>query len=110
MKNAENEIISAISIDSDEEVEALECWSSDLQPSGELSRLCVRKDMQNQGIARQMMRYSFDILRSEGKKSVHILVRKGHNIALKSYMPLGFSEVGECNLFEKDFICLEMNL
>ena len=43
---------SQISIDHDDAVEALTCWRADLAPSGELSRLCVRKDMQGQGIAK----------------------------------------------------------
>ena len=79
-------------------------------PSSELSRLCVRKDMQNKGIAKQMMRYAFGILKNEGKKSVHILVKTGHTAALSSYYSIGFKDVGECHLFDKDFICMEIKL
>jgi len=110
MKNADGEIISVISIDKDEEVEALDCWSKELAPGGELSRLCVRQDMDNRGIAKAMMRYAFDVLRTRGKKSVHILVKTGHEIALTAYSTLGFARVGTCNLFGKDFICMEMVL
>ena len=110
MKNSEGEIISAISIDKDEEVDALTCWDKTLVPSAEISRLCVRKDMQNQGIAKEMMRYVFEILRKEGKKSVHILVKTGHDTALASYSKIGFQTVGECNMFGKDFICMEIKL
>lgn len=110
MKNDEEQIIAAISIDEDEDVDKLECWSKELMPSGEVSRLCVRKDMQNQGIAKQMMRYLFDIFRNEGKKGVHILVKTGHEAALASYGALGFKAVGECNFFDKDFVCMEMAL
>lgn len=64
MKNDAGEIIATISIDHDDAVEALTCWHEDQAPSGELSRLCVRKDMQGQGIAKQMMNYAGDVLRT----------------------------------------------
>lgn len=108
MKNDLGEIIAAISIDEDEEVDKLPCWS--IMPGGELSRLCVRGDMQNHGIAKEMMRYAFDMLKNEGKNGVHILVRTGHTKALSTYAKLGFKTVGECHLFDKDFICMEIKL
>lgn len=108
MKNDLGEIIAAISIDKDEEVDKLPCWS--IMPGGELSRLCVRGDMQHHGIAKEMMRYAFDVMKKEGKKGVHILVRTGHTKALSTYGRLGFKTVGECHLFDKDFICMEIKL
>lgn len=110
MKNEKDEIVSVISIDQDEQVENLECWNPELAPGGELSRLCVRSDMHNKGIAKVMMKYAFNELRNRGKKSVHILVKTGHVVALTSYSMLGFKKVGECSLFGKDFVCMEMAL
>lgn len=110
MKDDENRIIAAISIDEDEDVKNLSCWSRELIPSAELARLCVRKDMQNQGIAKKMMRHVFEILKKEGNKGVHILVKTGHEAALSSYRAIGFRMVGECNLFDKDFVCMEIPL
>ena len=110
MKNVQGEILAAISIDEDEAVDRLTCWNPALQPSAELARLCVRKDAQGKGIAKQMMRFVFGILREEGKKSVHILVKTGHEVALSAYRTLGFREVGTCHLFDKDFICMEIIL
>lgn len=110
MKNDNGQIIAAISIDEDEEVDNLPCWNKELFPGAEVSRLCVRKDMQNQSIAKEMMRYVFELLKKEGKKSVHILIRAGHKAALSSYESIGFKTVGECNLFDKDFICMEIKL
>ena len=110
MKDDEDRIIAAISIDEDEDVKNLSCWSRELIPSAELARLCVRKDMQNQGIAKKMMRHVFEILKKEGNKGVHILVRTGHEAALSSYRAIGFLMVGECNLFDKNFVCMEIPL
>lgn len=109
-KNEKGEIIAAISIDKDEDVDSLTCWNKSLTPSGEFSRLCVRKDMQHKGIAKEMIEYVFAILRKEGKKSVHILVKTGHRAALSLYSSIGFKAVGECRMFDKDFICMETQL
>ena len=92
----------------DKNVEMLSCWSRELVPSAEIARLCVRKDMQNQGIAKEMMQYVFEILKEEGKKGVHILVKTGHEAALSSYRAIGFRVVGKCILFDKDFVCMEI--
>ena len=107
MKNSMNQIVAVISIDKDDAVDSLPCWNKKIAPGGELSRLCVRKDMQNQGIAKEMMRYAFEVLKKQGKRSVHILVKTGHEAALSSYSAIGFRIVGKCNLFDKDFVCME---
>lgn len=110
VKNASDEVIAAISIDKDDEVDALPCWDRSLAPSGEFSRVCVRRDMQHQGIAREMILHVFDVMRKDGKKGAHILVRTGHEAAFALYGKLGFRKVGECNMFGKDFICMEVKL
>ena len=56
MKNDAGELMATISIDEDEEVDSLTVWDENIAPAGELARLCVREDMQNQGIAKEMMR------------------------------------------------------
>ena len=110
MKNEKKEIIACISIDHDDEVDALPCWSNSLQPSAELARVCVRKDMQGQGIAKMMMEYAFTKLRKQNKKSVHILVRTRHEAALACYRAIGFTQVGMCEMFDKQFVCMEKAL
>lgn len=110
MKNQEEQIIAAISIDDDEDVDSLSCWDKELAPSAEFSRLCVRSDMQGKGLAGKMIEFVFEKLRGEGKKSVHILVKTGHTRALSLYSSIGFKAVGECMLFGKDFICMEIKL
>lgn len=110
MKNDAGEIIASISIDDDEEVKALSCWSGDIAPASEISRLVVREDMWNRGIARRMILFSIDILRERGDRGIHFLVRREHKRAIASYTPLGFKTVGQCNLFNKDYICMEMGI
>ena len=105
-----NEIIAAISLEEDEDVDGLEFWSPDLQPSGNMARLAVSPNEQNKGIAKIMMQFGLDELKKQGKKSVHFLVNR-HNIkAIKSYSKFGYNVVGECNMFEQEFLCYEKEL
>lgn len=110
MKEETGKIIAAISLDLDENVEALPFWSSDLQPGGELSRLAVHPDCQNQGIARQMIGYAMQILKQRGKKSVHFMVNPNNKKAVHSYAHLNFRLAGECTMYEQPFLCYEQAL
>ncbi len=104
------EILATISIDECEEAARLPNWSPELEPAGELSRLCVRQDCRNRGLARVMMEHAFAELRRRGCKGVHILVREGHVVATRSYAHLGYRPVGQCTLFGKAFDCYERSL
>ena len=103
-------VIAAISIDLDENVEKLECWNKDLFPGGELARLAVTPSMQGRGIARQMLQYGMKALKERGYKSIHFLVNKYNEPALKSYSKFNFDVAGECHLYDQDFICYEKEL
>ncbi len=105
-----DKVIATISIDADEETAVLRNWNPALEPAGELSRLCVHADYRNRGIARQMMLHAFGVLRSRGCRGVHILIREGHAVALRSYSHLGYQPAGSCNLFGKAFTCHERPL
>ena len=106
----DGKIIAAISIDLDPDVDALACWTPDLQPGGETSRLAVAIDYQNQGIARQMLLYAMGVLRERGYKSIHFLVNRLNVKALKSYDKLEFNNVGETFMYNQPFFCYEKAL
>ena len=110
MKDENSRIIAAISIDEDEEVNQLSCWTPSLQPGGELARLAVHPDVQNQGTARQMLQYGMDVLKERGKKSIHFLVNRYNVKAIRSYAQFDFNVVGECEMFEQSFLCYEKEL
>lgn len=106
-KDENDRIIAAISIDLDENVNNLSCWSSELAPGGELSRLAVSIDYQNRGIAREMLVYGMQELKRRSYKSIHFLVNKDNIKAIKSYEHLDFNKVGDCYLYEQSFWCYE---
>mgnify|MGYP003290749366 CR=1 FL=1 len=110
LRDKEHDIIGVISIDKDEAVEILPCWSKQLQPSAELSRLGVKAEYQNKGIARKLLQYGMEELKKQGKKSVHFLVCKTNQKAIRSYDKLQFDIVGECELFGESFWCYEKAL
>ncbi len=110
LKDEKGEIVGVISIDQDENVERLTCWSKELQPSAELSRIGVRVENQNQGIARKLLQHAMEELRRRGKRSVHLLVCKTNKKAIRSYEKLNFAVVGECRMFGEDWWCYEKAL
>ena len=56
------------------------------------------------------MGFAMYVLRKQGKRSVHILVREGHEVAMRAYMHLGYEKVGECSLYDMRFVCMERAL
>ena len=110
MKNEAGEIIAAISVEEDEEVDRLDCWTPGLQPGGEYARLAVAPAFQNRGLARQMVAHVLDVLRQRGFKSVHILVNRENIKAIRSYAHFGFRVAGECFLYQQHFLCYEKPL
>ena len=106
----DGKITAAISLEYDEAVEELKCWSDELAPGGELARVAVAPSMQNKGIARLMMRHGMDELKKRGHKSVHFLVNKYNQKAIRSYAAFGFNVVGECFMYDQDFLCYEKAL
>ena len=98
-------IKAAISLEKDEAVDALPCWSK--QPSGELARLAVLPEEQNKRLGRIMLRFGMDELKRRGYKAVHFLVNKHNAKAIRSYAVFGFKVVGECYMYEQEFLCYE---
>lgn len=103
-------IKAAISIEEDEAVDLLSCWDENLAPEGELARLAVLPDEQNKGLGRIMLKFGMDELKRRGFKGIHILVNKYNTKAINCYAVFGFRVVGECHMYEQDFLCYEKEL
>lgn len=107
LKTDSGEIVGVIAIDNDQEVAALKCWS---QNGAELSRLVVKEDYQNQGIAGVLLKETMDVLKQRGYTYVHFLVNKFHTKALRAYDKLLFNNVGESDLYDGIWWCFEKKL
>jgi ribosomal protein S18 acetylase RimI-like enzyme len=106
----EGRIIAAVSLEEDPQVDALPCWTPELQPGGEIARVAVHPDFQNQGIARQMVQFGLDRLKERGYRSFHGIVNRLNEKALRSYAVFGFRKMGECEMYEQSFYCYELKL
>ena len=106
----DGEIKAAISIEEDEEIELLSCWNKNLTPAGELARVVVLPNEQNKGLGRIMLKFGMDELKKRGFKSIHLLVSKYNKKAINCYSVFGFRVVGECHMYEQDFLCYEKEL
>ncbi len=103
-------ILAAVSIERDEEVDRLPCWSTRLAPAGEIARLAVHPLRQHQGLGRRAVAGVMQVLKDRGYRSIHLLVN-GKNIpAIRTYGFFRFDQVGECDLYNQHFLCLEKDL
>lgn len=110
LKTEEGEVIGAISVDADEVVKNLPCWRRKLQPGAELARLVVKKSYQNRGVARLLLQNGMDVLRKRGYRSVHFLVSKTNEKALRSYAAFEFENRGEWMGYNHVWWCYEKSL
>ena len=107
---SDGKIKAAISLEYDEAVEELTCWDKNLEPEGELARLAVLPDEQNKGYARIMLKFGMEELVRRGYNGIHFLVNKYNIKAIRSYEVFGFNKVGECHMYDQDYICYEKKL
>ncbi len=49
-------------------------------------------------------------LRGAAFRGVRFLVDKDNRKAIRSYAPFGFRVVGECHMYDRDFLCYEKAL
>ena len=103
-------IKAAVSIEEDEAVDCLPCWNKNLAPLGELARVAVLPEEQGKGLGRIMLQFGMDELKRRGFKGIHILVGKYNTKAIRCYAVFGFQMVGECYMYEQEFLCYEREL
>jgi ribosomal protein S18 acetylase RimI-like enzyme len=109
-KTKDGEVVGAVSVDDDAQVEALPCWSKEFAPGAELARLVVKEAYQNQGIARRLLLGGMQELKRRGCRSVHFLVSRHNERALRSYAVLDFTVRGESDLYGESWLCYEKHL
>ena len=108
MKNVSGEIVAAATIDDDKDAEELDIWT--VSPARILSRICVRRNMQNRGLARRMLSYITGYMKDSGFKGARLLIHEGNDIAIRSYTRAGFHILGERLLDGINYICMEQEI
>lgn len=104
-----DEIIGAISIVSDNELNEFKCWSSN-ESVAEFARVVISKEYQNKGYAVYLVSNVLEVLETRGFKNIHISVAKINTPALKTYEKLKFKNVGEAKMFGGDYYLLEKSI
>ncbi len=107
MRDEAGVVVATIAIDQDEEVDSLPCWSGKRGEYRELARLCVKRELQGRGIARQMLSFGMEELRRRGCLGVHFLVSPDNPKALASYRVFGFENLGTAQLYGQSWFCYE---
>jgi len=106
----DGKIKAAVSLEEDEDVDNLSCWDATKAPEGELARIAVDPEEQSKGLGRIMLRFGMDELKRRGFKGIHMLVNKHNKKAIRCYSVFGFDVVGECSMYDQDFLCYEKEL
>lgn len=110
LKNEQGEIIGAISVDNDENVNRLTCFSDVGTSFAEVSRLVISKSYQNRGLACYLVRKVMEVLKEKGYVQMRYMVSKNNPVALQSYKKLDFKRVGEAVMYDDEYWCYEKML
>ena len=112
MRNAADEIVSAIALWHAFEFADAARWYEDVTRWAMLSRLGVRSDCQGQGIAKRMLIAAMDEARRDGCEAVQFLVAKSNPLAQRAYASLGFDICGEAEIWEPGevWLCYQKRL
>lgn len=95
-----NEIIGAISIESDSEHLRANVWSDRVKNPCSLGRLAVRRDMQGRGLAKKLMFFAINRIKELGFDSVVLLVCGKNKKAAKLYETCGFEFRGKLDMYD----------
>ncbi len=106
----QGEVMAAVSVCDDPDVDNLTCWSEECLPAADAMRVAVGSSYQNRGIARKLLLFAMEVLRERGYVGIHFLVSKTNARALASYGKLNFACVGDVQMFDEDWWCYEKKL
>ena len=105
----EKKIIGAISLVPENELDDLDCWSSD-RSVAEFARVVLLPEEQGNHLAQLLVSGILEEMRSRGYENVHISVAKENLPAQKTYRRMGFDFVGEEEMWGHRFFLCEKKL
>lgn len=113
LKDEKGEILGAVSLDEDEEVDHLPNWSfhkADGFQATEIARLVIKERYRNQKLAGKMLGCLLEWLFEHHYDMVYFLVAKKNERARRAYRKFEFTDRGEAELFGEEWICFEKNI
>jgi ribosomal protein S18 acetylase RimI-like enzyme len=109
LKSGEN-IIGAISIVPENELDDLELWEMKDGKIAEVARVAVAPEYQGQGLALRMVTEIEKVLENRGYRAVHLLAALSNIPACHTYRKAGYQLLGECDMYGHRFCAFEKKL
>lgn len=103
-------VIGAVSVVPENELDDIDCWTSNDENHKEIARVVISPKHQGNGYSKEMLSQLFSLLSQQGCKSIRLLVSKNNPSAIKLYKSLGFDFLGECFRYEQSFFICEKQL
>lgn len=103
-------VIGAVSVVPENELDDLDCWKIKDGTHKEIARVVISRRNQGKGYSKEMLRQLFSKLSAHGCKSIHLLVSKDNEAAIKTYKALGFDFIDECYRYEHNYYVCEKEL
>ena len=105
----DHEIIGAISIVPENELDHLSCWTV-RENARELARVVIKPDHQHKGLSVYLVEGVIRELQRQGAAAIHIAVAKGNSPAQRLYRKMGFDFRGEADMFGHSYFLCEKSL
>lgn len=94
----------------DDELLHLKHWKIASEKPCVFSRIGVRKELQGNGLAAQMVAYLEEKMRMSGFDAARMLVSPDNERALRAYRNSGFTQCGTAVMYAEDWLCFEKKL
>lgn len=104
------DIIGAISVVSENELDDLPFWTFRGTEIAEIARVAVAPDYQGQGLARHMIGKIERLLKDRGVAAVHLLAARANIPACQTYDKAGYKSIAECDRYGHRFVAYEKEL
>jgi ribosomal protein S18 acetylase RimI-like enzyme len=104
------DIIGAISIVPENELNDLDFWIMKDGKIAEIARVAVAPEYQGKGLALKMVSETEKVLNSRGYRAVHLLAALSNIPACHTYRKAGYQLLGECDMFGHRYCAFEKEL
>ena len=103
-------IVAAVSIEDDEEANAIDVWDKSLDPALHFARVCVKKGYEGRGLARKLVEHVLEEMRRRGMRGARYLVAGENLRAQAAYRALNFRFAGKVRIYDHDYLGFEREL
>ena len=105
-----NAICAVVSIEDDEEANAIDVWDKSLDPALHFARVCVKKGYEGRGLARKLVEHVLEEMRRRGMRGARYLVAGENLRAQAAYRALNFRFAGKVRIYDHDYLGFEREL